>query len=107
MALRQELATHAEDLSLIPSTHVVAHGHQVLSSLHGGFFFLRREILLISCVWVFCLHVCLSVCIPCVCCARGGQKKALDSPEIGIMVVVRLHVGAGNRTWVLWKNKCS
>lgn len=39
--------------------------------------------------------------------AFGGQEETLDPPELELHMVVS-HVGAGNRTWVLFeRNKCS
>lgn len=31
---------------------------------------------------------------------RGGQKRALNSPELEFQAVVGHHIGAGNKTWV-------
>ena len=47
------------------------------------------------------------VCAPCACSDPGGQKMESDPLEPELQMVVSCHVGAGNRTQVLRKNKCS
>ena len=55
---------------------------------------------------VFCPRVYL--CTTRVPDAFGGQKRALDPWEMGLPVVVSLHMGAMSQTWVLWKSsQCS
>lgn len=48
---------------------------------------------------------CLYVCTPCACSAHGSQKGASDSLGLELLTVVSLHVGPGNRIWVLWKGR--
>jgi hypothetical protein len=50
----------------------------------------------ILCVWVFFSNLCL--CIPCVSSDHGGQKRV---KLLELWMVVRYHMGAGKRTWVL------
>lgn len=41
--------------------------------------------------------------VPGDCSAHGGHKRVSDHLELGLQIAVRCHVGAGNKTWVLWK----
>lgn len=50
-------------------------------------------------VFVYSYHMCAG--------AHVGQKRVSDLPELKFQSVVKGHVGARNRTWVLWKSKCS
>lgn len=43
-----------------------------------------------------CIGVCLTVCVPHVSSARGGQKTAWDALKLELQTVVSFHVGAGN-----------
>lgn len=52
--------------------------------------------------------VCLSMCVPHECVCSWSQKRAPDSLELESQVVVsHPDVGAGNQTWIFFKNKFS
>lgn len=51
---------------------------------------------------MFSLNVC--ICITYVPGAIGSQKRTLDALKLALQSIVRLFVGAGNRTCVLCKN---
>lgn len=55
---------------------------------------------------VFCLHACmLTTHAPHV---QQGQKRMVDSLELGLLMVVSHHVGVGTQTWNPVKNnKCT
>lgn len=50
---------------------------------------------------------CMYVCVPCKCSAYRGQKRELESLEVGLQIVVSHHVGVGNQTQFLWKTSQS
>lgn len=69
-----------------------------LGGLEGTFIYL-----FFLCVWVPCLRVCMcSMCMPS---ARGRQKKTSDLLELKLPIVLSCHMGAMNRSQVLYKNK--
>ncbi|KAM7335920.1 hypothetical protein ACRRTK_004413 [Alexandromys fortis] len=49
------------------------------------------------------LFACMFVCTPCVNSAQGDQKGELDPVGLELQMVLNCHVGAENRTWILWK----
>lgn len=51
------------------------------------------------------LSVCVCVCIHCVCCAWGGQKRVV-SPGNGVPIM-SCHVGAGSQALVSWRTVCA
>lgn len=55
--------------------------------------------------WVFCTYA----CVPYICLVltHRGEKRASDPLALVFGIVVNHYIGAGNRTWVLCKNKCS
>lgn len=59
----------------------------------------------ILCVWVFCLCVCLrTMCVHC----PWRQEEGVRLLGLKLETVVSVHVSAGNRTCVLYKNRqCS
>lgn len=54
---------------------------------------------------MFCLHV--HVCTMCISGALGSQRKAWEKLGLELWMTVNYRVGGGNRTQVLYKNKCS
>ena len=56
--------------------------------------------LFFQCVYAFCLHVCLYTCVYS---AQRDQKGELDPVGLEVQMVLNCHVGAENRTWILWK----
>ena len=55
--------------------------------------------LYVVCEGVSCLYECVgTMCVPGAC---GGRRRAMGLLELELRVVVSLHVGAGNPTWVL------
>lgn len=42
------------------------------------------------------------VCMPLLCLVFVGSEEVIGSPGTEVEVVVTYHVGAGNRTWVLF-----
>ena len=73
-------------------------------------------IVILSTTWtlkkffLFCFFACRYVCMCPMHMFGGlrGQKKAWDSLELELQMLVSCHVGAGNQTWILWKNsQCS
>lgn len=53
---------------------------------------------------MFCLYVYMYAM--CICAAQEGQKRATDSLELELKVVVIYHVGTGDLTWLLCKGTC-
>lgn len=49
------------------------------------------------------LFACIYVCVPCVCSAHIGQKRAIDPAELQSQSISH-HVGAGNGNQVLFKS---
>lgn len=43
------------------------------------------------------------VCVLCECSAYGSQKRASDTLEIELQMVMRYFVGTRNQIYVLWK----
>lgn len=74
-------------------------------SLQHTYFHSLKSFIIILCVRVLCLVVCLgTVCMPSALGVLiGGQKDISDAPELDLQMVGSQHVGAGNRTRVLWK----
>lgn len=54
-------------------------------------------------LWVFCLHVCLHA--TCKLGARSNQRRTLNALELEFRTAVSCHVSAGNRTYILCKEK--
>lgn len=50
---------------------------------------------------MFCLH--LYLWITCSLSTHRAQKHVLDFLELELLMIIRIHVSAGNQTWVLWK----
>jgi hypothetical protein len=54
-----------------------------------------------------CIWPARVVCATHVCSAYGGQKTACAALDLELKMVVSCHVGAGKRTWILWKSSQS
>lgn len=68
-------------------------------------FYSFKDVFIISCVWVFCMHLCMSTA-----CVQRPQRpeEVINSLELVLHIVVSCHVGARNQTLVLYKSsKCS
>ena len=51
---------------------------------------------------------CLCLCTVCASGFLKDQKRAMDGLKLKLQKIVSYQVGAGNPTWVLWKNcQCS
>lgn len=46
----------------------------------------------------------MDACAPCVLCACGVQRKALDPRDLELQVAVSRHVGDGHWAWILKKS---
>ena len=68
----------------------------LLSHLSSPTFFLKKDVFMLLCVWMLCLHMCVSVCVPHLC--------LLESQTLGLGMagVAKGHsLGAGKLTWHL------